>query len=677
MAQEGRTKTIEDIQAEFLEIPTDNGPNAESKDLAAKILQNNFKLCLFAEHFEQEAKETKNRNQTDPKIELLKKGQAAVAVLKQLFEKTKAENSGLREELLDLKQKRKEKRFFDKNRESYIEYREKIFPILMQDCEKKEELIDELNKNVCGNNSDKDLKQITKELEKVTKENERLKKTEEEIIEIRRKNEVIEVETCRIQVHNIEMENEIRLFDEFVLENQIFVLQQKIRDAKEEKYKQEEEKMSKEEFKNPNDFPTLLDFLDKSKKLKHKKKRKLTSPSRPPSKRRKNKTGSYSQHDKNGKLQSNNHSQAKSSSQGISPKHNNRGSKNVEVEKVRVMESVGLKKKADNRANLSAQTSNDQGSMLQRTFASTNLAKVNSPRPPLQRQKSIIQMEPKSNTTVMSIKAQQMSKGRNQSSINSKVPMFEPSKTYEPPQEYQTDEDGHLLLQRFPSRPLFPEEPKMCRPSRQIHPKSVQSNVPANRPEKPTKIVETPAKERMETDMTTADASVTKQPSTERGLRSRKKLRSQKISPKKAEKNDKKEIDRKKVKSPKKEVKKGSSKKKVGNSCENEMIIDGDNASAESNTNQVIVDDITMTSGDNADKSMAVDENPIVESSGNSSSNAESSNTNSITESIENTVMDVDQNVQEQEVDKNLPEIFQIRLKRSIWNKKVQEMIKI
>ena len=72
-------------------------------------------------------------------------------VLKQYYEKTRTENSDLRDELMEMKLARTRKRYFEKNRDMYVEYREQIFPMLIQDCDKKEELIDELNKNAAGN----------------------------------------------------------------------------------------------------------------------------------------------------------------------------------------------------------------------------------------------------------------------------------------------------------------------------------------------------------------------------------------------------------------------------------------------------------------------------------------------------------------------------------------------
>jgi len=75
---------------------------------------------------------------------------AAIEELKKLHEKIKAEEKQLRDELMDLKLKRKKKRFFEKNKHSFVEYRDKTFPMLMMDYENKAEIIDDLIKKNCG-----------------------------------------------------------------------------------------------------------------------------------------------------------------------------------------------------------------------------------------------------------------------------------------------------------------------------------------------------------------------------------------------------------------------------------------------------------------------------------------------------------------------------------------------
>jgi len=663
------------------------------------------------------------------------------------------------------------------------------------------------------------VKEISRELEKLKKDNEHLSKTEESIIEIRRKNEAIEDETCKIQVRNVEIESELRSFDEFVLENQITDLEAKITSTKEDQYKREEEKTD-DLFKNPNDFPTLLDFLDKSKKLKQPKRR-LSSPSRPPSKRRKNKTGTYSQHNKVAKPQTRSSSQLKVQMQNCQV--GSRSNKNhPEAQKVLVMESYGLKMKnpANNSANMSNQESNEPANALRRTYASFNLAK-SSKRPTLQRQNSTVQMQPSTSNAGTPRNIQQLPKDKQNIPIKSNsAPTREPPKYFalfgdqmyevdehgqlmlqrfprrpirsrtqtspinsdsvqlrntvqsrdtfqsrnsvqsrDPPkrdehQDYEVDENGFIPLQRFPSRPLFPKEPKVHKPekavetpakrdehqdyevdengfiplqrfsSRPLFPKEPKVHkpekaveIPAKRDEpqdyevdengfiplqrfssrplfpkepkvhkpekavetpakgdeyqdyevdengfiplqrfssrplfpkepkvhKPEKAVETPAKgdgilERMDTEVVLENPLLTNQSSTERGLRPRKNLKVQKLSPKKASIQDKKDSNRKKVKSPQKDKKNGRARKI------NEMIIDDDNT------------DKLMVVDENADKMMAVDENSTMENA-NFNYHSGPSNEASIPESTGSSQMDVDQNVQNQGNDLNLPEI--------------------
>jgi hypothetical protein len=692
MAETASLKTIEEIQAEFVELTTNKGEKAETKDLASKLLHNNYKMCLFAELYEKEVEDTTNKNAKDPKIELFKNAQDTLDILKQLYETTMTENSELKDELMDMKLKRKQKRYFTKNREMFVNYREKMFPMLMQDCDKKEELIEELNKNASGNISETDLEQVTEELEKVTKENELLVVTEANITEARRQNEVIEVETCRIQVRNIEMENEIRTFDEYDLENKITEMEDKMKNNPKASTSKLDEEKNKSEFKNPNDFPALLDFLDKSKKLKQKKKkRKLFLTPNPLSKRRKEKAGSFSPLDKDGN--------PPKDKQPPSPA---RSSKNQDTNKqppsparssnnqVRVMESIGLKMKigTGNKSENSNRQPSEPSNMLQRTYASRNLGKSssksqfplstwspnagssNSSRPPLQRQNSTTQLTEKPKTPVPTPNRPAR------------------RKAYD---ELEKDENGYLLLQRFTSGPLFPQEPEIPKPKPQAKPKVINQFSRPDLYDRPSKAV--PAKsgsiERLETIMNVA--SISKQPSFERGLRPRKNLKSQKISPKKVSPkkvdlkhdkkvspkkadmiNDRKEAIRKKLqsKSPKKEVKKGRGRKKIDKSANNEMIVDEDSSSTDdkSNENQMIIDDnISMTSGDNAEKLMAVDENPviaeqlmvvdqnpIIENSVNVTPNA-----TLIAESTGNDGMDVDNNAQILgNDDTNMPEIL-------------------
>ncbi|CAG9797642.1 unnamed protein product [Chironomus riparius] len=679
MAETRKLKTIEEIQAEYLEMSTNKGPETDAKNLASKLLHNNYKMCLFAKLCEQEVVERKENNTNDPKIELLKNAKASLEMLKQYYENIRTENSELRDERMELKLKRKRKRYFDKNKNMYVEYREKIFPMLMLDCDKKEELINELNKNASGNISETDLIQVTEELEKVTKENDLLAETEANIIEARRQNEVIEVETCRIQVRNMEMETEIRLFDEYLLENKITEMEDKMKDSNASTSKPDKKKRS--EFKNPNDFPTLLDFLDKSKKFKQKKKRKLLTPANPPSKRRKNMTGSYSQHEKDGKKPN------------IQPSSPARSLKNSETEKTRVMESIGLK------LNIS---SNNNSGMLQRTYASRNLGKP-STKPQVRRSLDQTDWDPSGPQRYPTMTCSPSSSSnssnsrpalqRQKSSMNLSEKPQTPSlgREYRPTRrkayhELETDENGHLLLQRFSSGPLFTydDEPPKSQPPKTVQKSNVEPKVksPFIRPEwngkqskpKPTK---SGSLERMETNMNCA--SVSKQP-TERGLRPRKSSKSQKISPKKVSpkkaemKHDKKEIIRKKVKSPKKEVRKSRGKKKANKGTDNEMIVDEDSSSTDdnSNENQMIVDENNaMTSGDNTDKLMTVDENPlaadkvivvdenlIVENSIDSNLNAVAQPEALITESSGNNGMEVDLNAQIlQNDDTNMPDI--------------------
>ena len=100
--------------------------------------------------FDEKAAETKNQNGNNPKKELLERGMAELEVLKKVYETAKAEKVKLLEELEDMKDKRSEKRFFDRNRSSYVEYREKFFPKMMQDNERMKQIIDEMNKNSGG-----------------------------------------------------------------------------------------------------------------------------------------------------------------------------------------------------------------------------------------------------------------------------------------------------------------------------------------------------------------------------------------------------------------------------------------------------------------------------------------------------------------------------------------------
>jgi len=301
--------------------------------------------------------------------------------------------------------------------------------------------------------------------------------------------------------------------------------------AKEAKFKHKEEKMILEEFKNPNDYPELLVFLDKVKKMQAQKKRKLFSEWRPPIKRRKIMTGSYSLHDDEHENRS--RSQVKASMQ------NGQMGSRQKAKKALVMKSYGLKMKTadDNSANLNNQESNKQGNNLQRT--SSNLA--NSPkRPSFQRQ-------------------------------NSRAHSRDPHKRYEP-DEYEIDRDVYIMLQTFPSIPLFPEEP-----------------------------VEIPIKrdyslERMETEVILDNPLLTNQPSTEQGLRTRKNVKVQKLLPKQG--------IRKKVKSHKGK-KDGRAIKKA----------------------RMIVDD-QMEIDDNTDKLMIVDESLADSNSHNESSIPESTGIN-------------------------------------------------
>jgi hypothetical protein len=141
------------------------------KDFKDKITENNYKLCLLAERkyniklinyywmfngifssvFTEKAEQTSKNLKNNPKIEMLKKMKAAIQVLKNVHEKTKAENEQLRDELMDLKIKRKKKRYFDKHKKTIVEFREKIFPVLMTDCDKKAELMESLYINDNGN----------------------------------------------------------------------------------------------------------------------------------------------------------------------------------------------------------------------------------------------------------------------------------------------------------------------------------------------------------------------------------------------------------------------------------------------------------------------------------------------------------------------------------------------
>jgi len=105
---------------------------------------------IFSSVFAKKAQETSKANEDDPKREMLKKGKAALEVLKKLHKKMEAEDEQLRDELMELKLKRKNKRFFENNKPYYVEYREKIFPMLMKDCDQKADLIDILTKNECG-----------------------------------------------------------------------------------------------------------------------------------------------------------------------------------------------------------------------------------------------------------------------------------------------------------------------------------------------------------------------------------------------------------------------------------------------------------------------------------------------------------------------------------------------
>lgn len=105
------------------------------------------KFCLV---FAKKAQETSKANEDDTKREMLKKGKAALEVLKKLHKKMEAEDEQLRDELMDLKLKRLHNKDFEKNKHFYIEYREKIFPMLMKDCDEKADLIDSLTNDECG-----------------------------------------------------------------------------------------------------------------------------------------------------------------------------------------------------------------------------------------------------------------------------------------------------------------------------------------------------------------------------------------------------------------------------------------------------------------------------------------------------------------------------------------------
>lgn len=107
-------------------------------------------IDFFSSVFQKKAQETAKANKDDPKIEKLKMKKAAIKELKKLHEKIKAEEKQLRDELMDLKLKRKKTRFFDKTKQFFVEYREKTYPMLMIDYENKAGIIDELNKKDYG-----------------------------------------------------------------------------------------------------------------------------------------------------------------------------------------------------------------------------------------------------------------------------------------------------------------------------------------------------------------------------------------------------------------------------------------------------------------------------------------------------------------------------------------------
>ena len=66
--------------------------------------------------------------------------------MNKLYKQNVAETSELEDKLTEMKLKLKEKRFFDNNRGFYVDFRERIFPMLIQDADKKEALIDIMRK---------------------------------------------------------------------------------------------------------------------------------------------------------------------------------------------------------------------------------------------------------------------------------------------------------------------------------------------------------------------------------------------------------------------------------------------------------------------------------------------------------------------------------------------------
>lgn len=413
------------------------------------------------------------------------------------------------------------------------------------------------------------MREITEELEQLKKENQSLSKTEESVIEMRSNNKVIKDEICKLQAQNVEIDSKISLLDECILENQI--------DELEAKCKLGEEKMILKEFKNPNDYPELLVFLDKVKKMQAHEKRKMFSEWRPPIKRRKIMSGSYLLHDDEYQNRSMSHLKA-------SMQNGQLGSRS-KAKKALVMESYGMKIKTtdDSSAYLTNKESNEQENILRRTFSSTNLVK--SPKRSSLQHHSTAQMPPNASNSGMPQKEiLRMPKGRKQS---------DPSKHTD---EYKIERDVYIMLQTFPSIPLFPEEPQCDKPKKSAKRDSTL--------------------ERMETEVILENPFITIQPSTEQGLRTRKNIKVQKLLPKQG--------NRKKVKSHK-------DKKDVRVKKKARMIVD------DQMNSQMEIDD-------NTDKLMVVDENLTIESFADYNYHNESS----ILESTGINQMDVDSNVENQ-----------------------------